>query len=300
MDKARNEILSKLIPVYSDALSACSFSNLQEIRFRADRPVMLYYSCDTAYLAKRGGKTQLREEAIFCNQADIERQVSAFCRSSQYAYQEEIRAGFLTIRGGHRIGIGGKAVVSDSGILSLTAYSSLNIRIAREYLGSASDCMHYILKEETIQNTVIISPPGVGKTTVLRDLARQLSGRFKVSLVDERGELAAMHRGCPQFDIGDQTDVLDGFLKKEGIIRALRSLSPDVIITDEIGGDADKRVICDILKGGCKIITSMHGYSIEEAVTKKPDLMSLFDTAILLQRKNGVPEVEACISLSAQ
>ena len=177
MDKARNEILSKLIPVYSDALSACSFSNLQEIRFRADRPVMLYYSCDTAYLAKRGGKTQLREEAIFCNQADIERQVSAFCRSSQYAYQEEIRAGFLTIRGGHRIGIGGKAVVSDSGILSLTAYSSLNIRIAREYLGSASDCMHYILKEETIQNTVIISPPGVGKTTVLRDLARQLSGK---------------------------------------------------------------------------------------------------------------------------
>lgn len=297
MDKVREEILSKIIPFYSAALAQCDFLNLQEIRFRAQRPVMLYFSGGTAYLAKTGGATQNRENALYADQSEIAKQVQAFCRSSAYAYQEEIREGFLTIRGGHRVGISGKAVTENGRVTAISAFSGLNIRIAREYKGSADPCMAHIFEGKRILSSVILSPPGTGKTTVLRDAARRLSGQFKVAIVDERSELAASYGGVPRFDVGDQTDVLDAFPKPEGITCALRSLSPDVIVTDEIGTEADRKAVCNILKGGCKILTSMHGYSIEEALEKKKHIMELFETAILLERRNGVPEVKECIRL---
>lgn len=297
MDNIQAEIISKFPPTYAAALRQCSFCNLQEIRFRANRPVMLYFGDRTSYLAAQGGETDKKTHAIVSDQQDIARLVSGFCRSSVYAYQEEIKEGFITIRGGHRIGISGKAIVDDGKVTNIGYFSGINIRIAREFPHSADGCMRYICSGDRIYNSIIISPPGVGKTTVLRDCARQLSKRFKVVVVDERSEIAACGQGVPQFDVGEQTDVLDAFPKPEGIIHALRSLSPDVIITDEMGTEADIKAVSTLLKGGCKIITSMHGYSIEEALEKKRPLMDLFETAILLGRNNGAAEVKQCFKL---
>lgn len=297
MDKAYGEILPKIIPSISSKLSMCSFHNLCEIRFRAKRPLMLYYTDKNVYCAKNGGITKNSEDALIISEEDIRKLLGLFCRSSVYAYQNEIIDGFITINGGHRIGICGTAVVENGKITNIKSFSGLNIRIAREYKGSADTSIPYIIKKDRILNTVIISPPGVGKTTMLRDIARQLSTKFKVSIVDERSEIASCVLGVPQFDVGVQTDVLDAYPKSQGIICALRSLSPDVIITDEIGTEDDIFAVKSILKGGCKIITSMHGYSIDEVLSKNKELMGLFETAILLEKRNGVPQITKCLNL---
>ena len=297
MDKVCREILPKLPPFYRERLEKCSFFGLCEIRFRAEKPVMLYYCNRTCFLSVCGGETDVREQAVIAAARDLPVLVSAFCKASVYAHEQDIRAGFLTICGGHRVGLCGKAVISGDSILNMDYFSGVNIRIAREFIGSANRCMQYICDKNRISNSVFISPPGIGKTTVLRDVSRQLSAHFKVVIVDERSELAASFCGVPQFNVGEQTDVLDGFPKAFGITHALRSLSPDVIITDEIGTQEDVKAVRALLGGGCKIIASMHGYSIEEALAKKRELMELFDIAILLNKRNGIPEVAKCLKL---
>ena len=295
MDKAAREIIHVLPAEIGMCLSRCTFEGLQEIRLRSMKPIMLYYSGRNSYLTERGEGGQ--EKGIIASCALISKTVANFCRNSVYAYTDSIKEGFITLPGGHRAGIGGRAVNVCGNISNIVGYSSVNIRIAREYKGSAEKCIPYIIKEKRVQNTVIIAPPGGGKTTVLRDISRILSDEYKITVVDERFEIAAEERGVFGFDVGVQTDVLSGFYKPEGIIHALRSLSPDVIICDEIGTEADRIAVENILKGGCKIVTSMHGYSIEEAIKKKSVLMSLFDVAVLLERKNGTPEVKKCVRL---
>lgn len=295
MDKVMEEIISKLPTEIAEKLSECEFENLQEIRFRAMRPAMLYYSDRKSYLGNSGECDM--DSAIVLDIKEIEKIVANFCRNSVYSYFEDIKSGFVTLSGGHRVGIAGRAVKMHDSISNIIEFSSVNIRIARQYKGSCRNCIDFIKSNERIKNTVIISPPGCGKTTVLRDIARTLGDEYKVSIIDERFEIAAQNRGIPQFDIGKETDVLSGFSKKDGITHALRSLSPDVIICDEIGTKEDVKSIENILKGGCKIITSMHGYSIEEAMKKKKELMSLFEVAVMLKKVDGKPEVEKCINL---
>ena len=297
MDKVKNEILPKIYPELSALLERCSFENLCEIRFRAGRPLMLYYSYGVFFCSNEGVITKDAENAVVCSSGDLARLVSAFCKSSVYAYENEIKEGFITISGGHRVGISGKAVFGESGVKNITQFSGVNIRIAREFKNCGDECVRHISENGRIYNSIIISPPGVGKTTVLRDVARILSKNFKVSVIDERCEIAASISGVPQFDVGIQTDVLDGFPKSYGIKCALRSLSPDVIITDEIGTDSDVFAMKELLSGGCKTITTMHGYSISEAVEKKSELLKLFERAILLERKKGVPKVTECLKL---
>ncbi len=294
MDKVRTEILPKFPLFYQERLAGCSFLDLCEIRFRAQRPVMLYYHNRNGFLSVHGGETNRRDDAVIAGQEDIACIVNAFCKGSVYAYQNYLKDGFIPLCGGHRIGISGKAVMDGERMIHVEEFSGINIRIAREFIGSADGCMPHIFHDCQLLNTVIISPPGYGKTTILRDIARQLSKDYKVVIVDERYELAATSKGVPQFDIGDQTDVLDGFPKSIGMLHALRSLSPDVIVTDEIGTEADLRAIDALLKGGCKIVTSMHGYSLDEALLKKRKLMEQFDTAILLGKIHGIPEVVQC------
>ena len=295
MDKAMKEIISKLPTEIGEKLSLCEHKNLQEIRFRVMRPAMLYYGDRKSFLGNNG-ESDIKS-AIILTVTDIEKIVANFCRNSVYAYFEDIKGGFVTLSGGHRVGIAGRAVKTCDTISNITEFSSVNIRIARQYNGSCKNCIDFIKSDGRIKNTVIISPPGCGKTTILRDIARTLGEEHKVSIIDERFEIAAQNRGVPQFDIGTETDVLSGFSKKDGITHALRSLSPDVIICDEIGTKEDVISIENILKGGCKIITSMHGYSIEEAMKMKKELISLFEVVVMLKKVDGKPEVEKCINL---
>ncbi len=289
--RIKEDILSKFLPLYRAALERCDFTGLQEIRLRAMQPVILHYTDGWKYCGS-AGVVERKKDALTSSPEDMAKQLSAFCRGSAYAYQDDLGNGFLTLRGGHRVGVAGKAVKKGEGVVSMRDASGLNIRIARQFLGCADAIIPILLEKKRIFSTLLISPPGVGKTTALRDVARQLGAEFRVSIVDERSELAAMEQGAPSFDIGEQTDVLDAFPKDKGIACALRALSPDVIITDEIGDSRDKEAIAEILKGGCKIVTSMHGYSIEEAKTKKGAWVSMFERLILLEKTTRGAEVK--------
>ncbi len=282
MDKAIREITSLMSESAASIFKDCDTKNLQEIRIRVNRPVMLYYA----------GHTHSMKEKIFSG-AEIEEMVYNFCRNSVYAYSDSIKDGFITVPGGHRVGISGRSVYKEGKLSNITMYSGINIRIAREYIGCAEKLLPFIYKGERIKNTLVIAPPSAGKTTYLRDIARLFGSKYKVTIVDERSEIAAMNRGVPQFDIGMGTDVLDGFLKTDGVTHALRSLSPDVIITDEIGTDEDYCAIKNILKSGAKIITSIHGENFSEIKRKKSEFLTLFDGAVVLDKC----EVAECIEL---
>lgn len=287
MDKARGEIYPLLIEPVQKAVKNADFTYLQEIRIRTGRPVMLLY----------GNIARVPDEHFLPTPENIAQQIQIFCKSSRYAYQEEMKQGFLTLSGGHRVGLGGRAVMKHEEVIAMSDFSSVNIRVSREYPDCSLPLIGKITEGNRIYNTVLISPPGVGKTTFLRDIGRILSRKFRVSIVDERSEIAAVKNGTPQFDVGLQTDVLDAFPKNIGMRNALRSLSPDVLITDEIGDEKDKKAILEVLKGGCKIITSMHGYSIEEAQEKKSALMALFEYAVLLKKADCGVEVAECKKL---
>ena len=290
-DAIMRDILPYLLPQLRLAVAAASLP-ICEIRMRAEQPLMVYDAKKGYYCGTRG--ICPKEQAYIVTCEDIRRQVSSFCHNSQYAHQDTLKQGYITLAGGHRIGFGGTAAIVDGSVCTLRDFSCINVRIAREIFGCADAFLPYIIQNNTVFNTLFVAPPGVGKTTVLRDVARQLSERFKITLVDERSEIAAAYGGRPQLAVGLQTDVLDGFPKAYGIGCALRALSPQIIITDEIGTQEDKEAILQMLKSGVKIITSMHGgLTVSEG---QRSFFSLFERVIFLKRESGSVEVASCIT----
>ena len=200
------------------------------------------------------------KDGIIVNAGDIKRALELITNFSMYAYENEIKNGFVTLPGGHRIGICGEACLSGGQITHLKSVQSLNYRFAREFVGCSNVLMKRIFSNGIVKNTVIVSPPMCGKTTLLRDIARNLSLMGKrVSIIDERGEIASLHGGFSPFDLGYGCDVLSGTKKADGMLFMLRSMSPDVIITDEIGDSDDFSAISEIKRRGVSIITSIHG-----------------------------------------
>jgi len=259
-----------------------SFENVCEIRLRRGMPLVLVNMGQSVYITAKGRVTEDYREGYFVTERDIKRGMELITKSSVYAYEDEIQNGYVTVEGGHRVGICGEVVVSEKGILQMRAVQSLNYRFAREVIGCADSVMSKILSPQGVKNTLLVSPPMKGKTTMLRDIARQLSLMGKrVSIVDERREIAACSDGVPAFELGANCDVLSGAPKAEGMMLMLRSMSPEVIITDEIGGEADFAAIREIKKRGVKIITSLHGEAGE---------FSDFDQVIYLK------EVGKCLS----
>lgn len=232
-----------------------------EIRLRRGQPIVImtgrqaHFLCENHWLTGR----------------DIREVFEKICDHSVYSYQNELANGFVTLPGGHRAGICGTAATDSNGNRTLRYVSSINIRIANEYIGCASSLSEAIFSRLPA-GSLIVGAPGSGKTTLLRDIALSLSSsayRQKVTVVDERGEIAAMHRGEPQHTLGPFCDVLNGYPKGEGILIALRTLSPDVIVCDEIGGEGDAEAVCEGLNAGVAIISSIHACDVDELYRRK-------------------------------
>lgn len=251
----------------------------EEIRIRIGQPMELRCKAKSLWLPDK------------ITPDDIEEMLTFISRYSIYAYEEEIRQGFLTIEGGNRIGFAGQVRMEEGQVSCMTNIRFLNIRIAREQKGCARELLPLLYEEEELQNTLLISKPGIGKTTYLRDCIRLISdgdGK-KVCVIDERSEIAACHLGIPQNDVGKRTDVLDGCPKQEGMRMALRSMSPEVIAVDELGGEEDAFAVQQMVLCGCKILGTMHGDNIEQilqmAGVKEMYEKKLFQRYVFLRKR---------------
>lgn len=245
-------------------------NTIEEIRIRVDRPVILKYP---------EGKEDILDHVV--TQNEILNILQSLCNNSIYSYQSQICYGYITLQGGHRVGITGNVAMKDGKITNVNYVSSLNFRIAREIIGASDEILKEVItrinsqnnfknsNSDTsnleINNTLIVSKPGCGKTTVLRDLVRNISNMgFTVSLIDERGEIASMYKGIPQNDIGLRTDVMDNVTKSLGMKIAVRTMAPQVIVADEIGTDGDLEAINYGICSGVKGIFTAHGSDISE------------------------------------
>ncbi|ACL76264.1 stage III sporulation protein AA [Ruminiclostridium cellulolyticum] len=307
----KGEILPFLIPgirAVIQNINVNELNNLEEIRLRAGKPLMVFYKRNDWFVAENGRLSRSLSEAYMVDQKEIVKTLELMSENSIYAYQDEIKSGYLTLRGGHRIGLSGRVVLQEGKIRNIKDFNGINIRIAREVKGCANHIIKYIIKNNSdTYNTLIVGPPQCGKTTILRDLSRMLSSGeteygfsgMKVGIVDERSEIAACCKGVPQSDVGYRTDVMDGCPKALGMEMLLRSMSPEIIITDEIGTHGDKEAILKVLNSGIKIIASAHGYNITE-LKMREELLSLiksaaFERYIVLSSRNGPGTLEEVV-----
>lgn len=274
--------------------------SLAELRFRTGKPIMAVTLGGQYAVTPGGSLIHESNGAYIVSESDIKHIFQAICDNSVYAYTEEIRQGFITVAGGHRFGFVGRASVSNGAIEGFREISSVNVRIAHEIVGAANNIMSKIVDNGRVRNTIIISPPNMGKTTLLRDIARQVSNSgIKVAIADDRGEIAAVYKGVPQNDVGINTDVIDNAPKGEAIVLLLRSMSPQVIISDEISTHSDANAVLQALGTGAAVIASAHGDDLE-SVRSRETLKSLFgkggfEVAIVLSRENG--EIIADVSV---
>lgn len=271
---------------------------IHEIRLRSDQPVVLITAEHSLFLDQQGNVLEKKnKQELICSHECLEQTFRAVCGYSVHTHQREMIHGYIPLRGGHRAGLGATAVEREGTVTSVKEISSLNIRIARQVFGAADP----LVPTAQQGGLLLAGGPGSGKTTLLRDLARQLAGGEdrpgkKVVLLDERGELAAMWDGIPQNDVGINTDVLNGFPKAIGMEMAVRSLSPDIILCDEIGSRREAEGIVGCMNAGVQMIASVHAGSMNE-LARKPWVMELlklgaFPTVVLLNNRKGVGQIE--------
>ncbi len=280
------------------------FEQLQEIRLRINAPLLVIYRNEESFVTEDAALTGLVAKAVQITKNEIRETMEYISNYSLYAFEDEIRQGFITINGGHRIGIAGKIIIENDEIKWMKHISFINIRLAHQVKGCANKIIPYLIDENTkgIYHTLIISPPRCGKTTLLRDIIRQLSdgnSRFpgmNVGVVDERSEIGACYMGTPQNDLGIRTDILDCCPKAKGMLMLIRSMSPRIVAVDEIGSREELEAIDYVIGCGSKLIATVHGSSLED-ITRKPTLGDLvqkkiFERYVILSNRNTIGNLE--------
>jgi len=279
-----------------NALANLNMENVYEIRIRRNSPVVINYLGKNKVLTTNSG------EKIFASNNLIESIIKKATEYSLYAYNNQIKQGFITARGGIRIGIAGESVNSDNFMpTTIKNIHSLNIRIPHEVMNCSILAFKFIYSQEFgLKNTLIIAPPGAGKTTFLRDIARNLSINnekiYNTLVVDERFEICSTLNGEPMLNVGEYTDIISGAGKMFAFTNAIRAMKPDVIITDELMGIEDSMACIRAIRSGVKIIASVHGNNFRELIDK-PEYKELlnggyFERIVVLSSKGGPGKIE--------
>jgi len=267
------------------ALSPGEMERAEELRLRVGRPLSVVLpegerSCG-------GPPVEVR---------DLEQLVEMASRASLHAVLDQVRRGYLTMEGGHRIGLCGTAVLREGEIHSLSALSSANVRITRAVPEAAEGVMGAICPGGRLESTLILAPPGLGKTTLLRDVIRRVSGGvgvrpLRVALADERGEVAALYRGTPQLDVGERTDVLEGCPKAQGLMLLLRAMNPQVLAADEITAPEDVQALELAAGCGAVLLATAHGRDrsdlLRRPVYRRLLEAGIFERLVLIRRAGG-------------
>lgn len=280
-------------------------ANVTEIRIRVNQPLLLVTGNQDIMVADTGPETN-PAQVYYSTRQDLLRIFQVMCKNSVYAFEPELQQGYLTIPGGHRVGLAGQVAVVDGTIKTLTHISSLNIRLARSIPDCAKPIMPFVIDRfnKRIYNALFISPPRCGKTTILRDLIRQLSNGnanlgipgVQIGLVDERSEIAACENGIPSIDLGPRVDVLDACPKAKGLLMLIRSMAPEVVATDEIGRAEDVAAVQEAIHAGVSVITTVHSRTIHD-LYERPYIGELvkhktFDRYIILSNRLGPGTIE--------
>lgn len=269
---------NKIGQVIKNNFNIDDYGLLEEIRIRVSKPIILKYS----------NKDLILDYKVTTQ--DILEIMEKITENSIYSYQKQICEGFITLKGGHRVGITGNVVMEENKVININYIYSLNFRIAKQIIGVSEKLVREIMDDDKIYNTLIISPPGAGKTTILRDLIRIISKYKTVGIVDERGEIAAMYKNEPQNDIGLKVDILSNISKPLGMKMLVRSMAPEIICADEIGTKEDIGAIKYAVTSGVKGIFTAHGDSIEKIkynpILKELINENLIEKVIILDKNN--------------
>lgn len=310
-----NTLEQDIYPILSPGLtqvlrkvSLSTFAQVTEIRLRMNQPLLLVLGQYDFMPTKEGKPVNSINDSYICTAEDIHKTIQLISKNSLYAFEQDIKLGFLTVKGGHRIGLAGQAVMEEGRVKTFKNISSLNIRLAREIKGCADKIISYVVSgQKKVFNTLIISPPRCGKTTLLRDVVRLLSlgipqlefAGVQIGVVDERSEICACRNGMPTVDLGYRVDVLDGCRKADGLLMLIRSMSPQVVVTDELGRKEDAYAIRESLTAGVSVITTIHGKDIGD-IGNRPYIGELvqnkyFDRYIILGNIPSPGTVEAIV-----
>ena len=280
-----------------NALKKLNYKGVYELRLRATKPCVINYYNNLYYLSHQG-ITNIKQNAIICDLEDIGFIINAASNCSIYAINEQLKKGYLTIQGGIRIGIVGQVVTENDKVITVKNFSSLNIRFPHQILGVADNVMQYLIDNEDVCNTLIVSPAGAGKTTLLRDCVRVLSSTYNknVLVIDERNEITSSVNGVMQMNLGDFCDVIVSSNKTDGFNNGIRSMCPDVIATDEIGTFEDFKVIEYAISCGVSVFATIHAKNINQLKQKQSMQYmienKLFDRYIVLSNRSGKGTIE--------